>query len=151
MGATCSGLLCIAIYTMILYLMLVLCNLLYIQAIVTKYLPLISKKFGALDFLFSIVNAMSCPDCFNGHVHTGESRGIEVRLHGIDTYVVEPDNATETRRIIVVVSDAFGWKTNNLRLLADTYAKRTGCRIYLPDFMNGKSLSFVTNIKLSPS
>ncbi|KAH6699710.1 Alpha/Beta hydrolase protein [Leptodontidium sp. 2 PMI_412] len=82
---------------------------------------------------------MSCPDCFNGHVHSGEVKGIESQLHGIDTYVVEPDNTAEIKGLIVVVSDAFGWKTNNLRLLADTYAKRTGCRIYLPDFMNGKA------------
>ncbi|KAJ4171420.1 hypothetical protein NW754_013188 [Fusarium falciforme] len=80
---------------------------------------------------------MSCPDCFKGSVHDGEPRGKIIKLHDLDTYVVEPSEGKEVKGIIVVIPDAFGWKFVNCRLLADNYADKSNYKVYLPDVMIG--------------
>ncbi|KAH7112068.1 Alpha/Beta hydrolase protein [Dendryphion nanum] len=82
---------------------------------------------------------MSCPDCFRGHDHHGPTTGFETTLHGLQTYITDPPKSSDksSKHVIVIFSDAFGWATVNLRRLADSYARRTGCRVYLPDFMYG--------------
>lgn len=84
---------------------------------------------------------MSCPDCFRGHEHPGPTTGTETTLYGHNVYVTEPLERAdgEASGLIVIFSDAFGWSTNNLQRLADSYARRTGCRVYIPDFMYGRS------------
>ena len=94
---------------------------------------------------------MSCPDCFSGHDHVGVTTGKETDLHGLRTYVTEPPPESSRRPdggVIVIISDAFGWSTVNLRLLADSYARRLGCRVYLPDFMDGAFI-FIRIVVLS--
>ncbi|RSL80307.1 hypothetical protein CEP51_006696 [Fusarium floridanum] len=80
---------------------------------------------------------MSCPDCFKGSIHDGEPRGRTIRLHDLDTYVVEPSEGKEVKGIAVVIPDAFGWEFVNCRLLADNYADKSNYKVYLPDFMIG--------------
>lgn len=82
---------------------------------------------------------MQCADCFKGHDHPGPCEGeIEV-LHGLDVYVSRRRlTQPERKSIIVVLSDMFGWDTTNVRRLSDMYAERTGCVLYVPDFMHGK-------------
>ncbi|KAL4946649.1 hypothetical protein BDV06DRAFT_218117 [Aspergillus oleicola] len=81
---------------------------------------------------------MSCPDCFTGHIHSGTPKGHVTTLHGLETYVSEPDvPANEVKGIVVIIPDAFGWEFVNNRLLADHYADLGGFRVYLPDFMKG--------------
>jgi len=81
---------------------------------------------------------MSCAECYTGHTRPGVPGGIEVEIHGIKAYVAGSQPAENVpEALIVIISDAFGWKTNNIRLLADSYARRTACRVYVPDFMNG--------------
>jgi dienelactone hydrolase len=81
---------------------------------------------------------MSCPDCFSGHVHPGTPRGKEVKLHGLDVYVAEPKKTGDVKGTIVVITDAFGWKFVNNRILADNYADKSSYRVYVPDFMLGR-------------
>jgi dienelactone hydrolase len=81
---------------------------------------------------------MSCPDCFAGHIHHGHTAGTEIELHGLKAYVTEPPEGAQPKGLIVVVPDAFGWQMPNTRLVADVYAKRTGCRVYIPEFMQGE-------------
>ncbi len=83
---------------------------------------------------------MSCPDCFSGHVHDGHPAGKEIEIHGLKAYVTEPPEGTPVKGLIVIVPDAFGWAMPNVRLVADVYAKRCGCRVYVPEFMDGKAL-----------
>ncbi|EAL89907.2 hypothetical protein KXW98_001319 [Aspergillus fumigatus] len=86
---------------------------------------------------------MSCPECFSGHVHSGEPQGEVTKLHGLDVYVAspapEPTGNSAIRGIIIIIPDAFGWEFVNNRILADHYAQKGGYRVYLPDFMNGHS------------
>lgn len=79
---------------------------------------------------------MSCPACFRGYVNPGKPRGNVTKAHGLDAYVVEPQDRP-VKGIIVIIPDAFGWEFGNNRLLADHYAGKGDYRVYLPDFMNG--------------
>ncbi|KAF3761430.1 alpha/beta-hydrolase [Cryphonectria parasitica EP155] len=82
---------------------------------------------------------MSCPDCFSGHQHDGTPKGKLIELHGLDTYVAEPEDDVQPKGIIVIIPDAFGIEFVNNKLLADSYAKKGGYKVYLPDFMLGRS------------
>jgi hypothetical protein len=83
---------------------------------------------------------MSCRECYTGHERPGTPRGAEIEAHGLKVYVTDPlskDHLSNAQ--IVVISDAFGWSTTNIRLLADAYADSTGCKVFVPDFMKGRS------------
>lgn len=79
---------------------------------------------------------MSCPNCFSGGVWEGHPTGKMVELHGLKTYVAEPEASVTPKGIIVFISDAFGPDFVNNRVLSDHYATR-GFLVYCPDFMNG--------------
>ena len=82
---------------------------------------------------------MSSAECCNGTLHEGTPVGRVETVHGLPTYISEPPNGAETKAIIVIVPDAFGWELNNSRFLADAYAKRIGdVTVYLPEFMDGR-------------
>ncbi|VUC30190.1 unnamed protein product [Clonostachys rosea] len=83
---------------------------------------------------------MSCPDCFRGNTSTGLPIGKEVKIHGIPTYVTGPHADLKPRAIIVFISDVFGWKSTNNRILADRYATKGQFLVYIPDFMNGHAV-----------
>ncbi|KAK6512511.1 hypothetical protein TWF481_001395 [Arthrobotrys musiformis] len=81
-----------------------------------------------------------CKDCLKGSVHEGETKGHVTTIHGFETYVAHPASPTSTPAILVIIPDAMGWSTPNMRLTADRYAARTGCTVYLPDFMDGHAM-----------
>lgn len=81
---------------------------------------------------------MAEPDCCSGTLHQGTPTGRVETLHDFPTYISEPPNNAIPKAIILFVPDAFGWELPNSRLLADTYAKRLGVRVYLPEFMDGE-------------
>ncbi|RDW81333.1 dienelactone hydrolase family protein [Aspergillus mulundensis] len=85
---------------------------------------------------------MSCPDCVRGHVHPGTPKGRIETVHGLQTYVSEPEDTPESeiKGIVVFIPDAFGWEFVNNRLLADRYAETGKFRVYLPEFMNGTAV-----------
>jgi Dienelactone hydrolase family len=85
------------------------------------------------------MNAVQCRDCVGGAIHTGRPTGSEDLFHGLKTYVTRPDEGTPEKGIIIFITDIFGWKFPNSRLLADKYAKRGGYTVYVPDFMRGQS------------
>ncbi len=80
---------------------------------------------------------MSCPDCFQGHVHEGQLRGKITKVCGLDAYVSEPPDGRPAKAVVVMIPDAFGWDFANSRLLADRYADKGDYKVYLPDFMDG--------------
>lgn len=83
---------------------------------------------------------MACRECVSGALHEGTPVGREETVHGLPTYISEPPSGQVTG-IIVIIPDALGWTFNNNRILADTYAARTSCRVYLPEFMDGYAMS----------
>ncbi|KEZ45382.1 hypothetical protein SAPIO_CDS2214 [Scedosporium apiospermum] len=113
----------------------------YVELGYVELPPGAAKNAGFAFELFQLAFSrieMACVDCYRGHDHPGPASGREIKLHGYDVYVTEPQAEGRTaKELIVVLSDIFGWNTTNLRRLADSYAERTGCKVYIPDFMHG--------------
>ncbi|CAG9983916.1 unnamed protein product [Clonostachys byssicola] len=82
---------------------------------------------------------MSCPDCFRGGIAESKPTGSEEVIHGRSTYVAKPEPGVTPKGLIVFITDAFGWKFVNNRVLSDCYAK-AGFLVYCPDFMDGFEL-----------
>jgi dienelactone hydrolase len=83
--------------------------------------------------------AIQCRDCVSGNIHTGKPTGVQIVFHNLPTYVTGPGEGTPEKGIIIFITDIFGWKFPNSRLLADKYAKKGGYTVYIPDFMKGQS------------
>ena len=81
---------------------------------------------------------MACPDCFKGTLRGDVvPAGTEETVHGLATYVARPLDGATPLGIVVILADAFGWKLRNIRALADAYARRVPCVVYIPDVMDG--------------
>ena len=82
-----------------------------------------------------------CADCFKGTLRGDViPTGHEDVIHGLPTYVAEPERHKTPLGTVVLISDAFGWSIPNARALADEYARRVPCIVYVPDFMDGKAI-----------
>ena len=108
------------------------------------------------------VGMSSC--CLSGAIHDGTPAGRVDTLGGLQTYIAEPKTGSKEKSIIFISDSAqtpvpslknlligsvvFGWEFNNVRLLADEYAKE-GFYVYLPDFHQGDSLpiDFLQNVE----
>ncbi|KAN0060988.1 hypothetical protein ACQY0O_006722 [Thecaphora frezii] len=75
--------------------------------------------------------------CKQGSFHKGTAVGTETKLADRDVYVTGDENSSVA---ILIVPDIFGWKLNNVRCLADKYAKGVGARVYVPDFFDGEAV-----------
>ncbi|KAJ1473896.1 hypothetical protein T484DRAFT_1834443 [Baffinella frigidus] len=65
---------------------------------------------------------MSCPDCFKGSLDSGTPTGEETKIAGLDAYVAKPKAGSEAggeKKAVVLITDIFGWKLLNVRLVAD--------------------------------
>lgn len=83
-----------------------------------------------------------CTNCFTGTLRGDVvPRGREEIIYGLPTYVTFPDPGVQPLGTVVIIPDAFGWKLLNTRALADVYAQRVPCIVYVPDVMNGLSSS----------
>lgn len=91
--------------------------------------------------MFPLLVEMACVDCFSGDLHQGTPEGREEVIHGLPTYIAEPPDGQPPKGIIVIVPDAVGWRFQNNRILADSYAKNTNSLVYLPEFMDGHAVS----------
>jgi dienelactone hydrolase len=67
--------------------------------------------------------------CVSGFNWDGTPVGREEQVNGNATYV----SGSNTEVAILMIHDLFGWKFNNLRLLADHYASEVNATVYLPD------------------
>jgi len=83
------------------------------------------------------VGMSSC--CLSGKIKEGQPKGREEDIGGLSTYVAEPEGGS-TSKTVIFLSDVFGWKFPNVRLLADEYAK-AGFYCYIPDLHQGDSLA----------
>lgn len=59
----------------------------------------------------------------------GTPQGHEATLAGQNTYVA----GSNPNAAILVIHDMYGWKFENIRLLADQYAEEVGATVYVPD------------------
>ncbi|OKL61726.1 hypothetical protein UA08_03063 [Talaromyces atroroseus] len=74
--------------------------------------------------------------CIKGFSWQGTPTGRIDKLAGNDVYI-SGDNAEVA---ILFISDLFGWKFPNVRLLADHFAREVGATVYVPDFFGGEVL-----------
>jgi dienelactone hydrolase len=81
---------------------------------------------------------MSMPSecCLKGFAWEGTSTGKETKINTNATYVA----GSNAKVALVVIHDLYGWKWNNLRLLADHFAVEANATVYLPDFFGGEEL-----------
>lgn len=98
---------------------------------------------------------MSCTNCFTGGIRTASPTGREEIISGKTCYIADPPPAASTRSnqagdpsTIINITDAFGLKLVNNKLLADIYAQHTGCRVIVPDIVPGgpASLSLIDSL-----
>lgn len=68
--------------------------------------------------------------CTSCNIHEGTPFGKYETVHGLDTYVVGDSSS----RLIVILTDIFGYKLNNTLLLADQFSK-AGYKVLIPDIL----------------
>jgi dienelactone hydrolase len=86
--------------------------------------------------------------CLSGFLNnSAKPVGKDETIHGLPCYISENPDKSKTKTLIII-PDIFGYKTPNVRLLADEYAK-AGLYVYVPDFYNGDALpySFLQSIE----
>lgn len=76
--------------------------------------------------------------CLSGSIHAGTPTGREDTIGGLPVYIAEPADKSPAKSVIFV-TDVFGWKFQNVRLMADDFAK-AGFYCYIPDVQEGDSL-----------
>lgn len=70
--------------------------------------------------------------CFEGFYHEGQAKGTHKDVCGVDTYVTGAENSSD--RVIVILTDIYGNRLNNVLLTADQMA--TDChQVYIPDIL----------------
>ncbi|KAJ4365085.1 hypothetical protein N0V83_008702 [Neocucurbitaria cava] len=77
---------------------------------------------------------MSCDNCKTGFKWNGASTGKESTLNKANVYVTGDSKDAA----ILIVTDIFGWKLPNIRILADHYAKEANATVYVPDIFDGE-------------
>ncbi|KAJ3066047.1 hypothetical protein HK102_007748, partial [Quaeritorhiza haematococci] len=65
-------------------------------------------------------------------------------IGSFDTYITHPPNSTPGQETftsaVILITDVFGYKLPNARLIADTIAKEAGVLVVVPDLHEGDSL-----------
>jgi carboxymethylenebutenolidase len=80
---------------------------------------------------------LPCKDCVSGYILPGDPRGTfsEGAYH---TKAEQGNDANSKKRALVLLTDIFGFELNNPKILADSFANRLGCDVFVPDLFNGK-------------
>ncbi|KAJ7250906.1 Alpha/Beta hydrolase protein [Mycena haematopus] len=76
---------------------------------------------------------MSCPDCFKGSVLEGEPTGV---ISDDGAYFASGGNP-ESKRAVIFLTDIFGLKLKNSKILADQFAQHLKCDVWIPDLFAG--------------
>ncbi|KAF8484246.1 dienelactone hydrolase endo-1,3,1,4-beta-D-glucanase [Gautieria morchelliformis] len=71
-----------------------------------------------------------CEHCLQGYALEGTPSG---KLEGTDYYKAAPGGSTTA---VVLLTDIFGLKLINPKLMADQYSERLGCDVWVPDYFN---------------
>lgn len=70
--------------------------------------------------------------CFQGFYHEGTAKGTYKNIFGVESYVTGTDKPTD--RVIVILTDIYGIKLNNVLINADNMAAK-GYQVYIPDIL----------------
>lgn len=73
--------------------------------------------------------------CFKAFYHEGKAEGIYKVIGGLDSYIT--GERFGNQRIIVIMTDIFGYKLNNVLLIADQLANSAKIQVVIPDILDG--------------
>ena len=76
--------------------------------------------------------------CFEGVCHDGTPKGRREEIFGLDTYAAGSTSPKE--KVIVILTDVYGNKFNNVLLTADKFAS-AGYMVFVPDILFGDAIS----------
>ncbi|GJE91791.1 dienelactone hydrolase family protein [Phanerochaete sordida] len=76
---------------------------------------------------------MSCEQCTQGYVLTGEPTGAMVD----GAYFRAGPEGADPSKAIVILTDVFGLPLKNCKLIADELSKRVKCDVWVPDLFAG--------------
>ena len=73
-----------------------------------------------------------CEQCLQGNKLSGTPSGT---FDG--TAYFHPSSPPDSKRAVILLTDIFGLKLVNPKLIADQYSERLKCDVWVPDFFNG--------------
>ncbi|KZV63842.1 alpha/beta-hydrolase [Peniophora sp. CONT] len=82
---------------------------------------------------------MSCEHCVTGVRHEGTPEGSFTDIAGIKSYVATPAGDYDKSKVIIYITDVFGFELVNHLLLADDFA-RAGFKVFIPDICENDPL-----------
>ncbi|TFK52010.1 alpha/beta-hydrolase [Heliocybe sulcata] len=77
-----------------------------------------------------------CKDCISGVRHEGTPEGKIETIGGVECYVATPSVDYPKSKVLLLLTDVFGYYLNNNKLLADDFAKN-GFKVIVPDYLHG--------------
>lgn len=78
--------------------------------------------------------ATICKDCVSGYILPGEPKGT-IQSNG--AYFVTGSENSPSKAAVVIITDVFGLSIQNPKIIADMFAEKLGCDVYVPDIFNG--------------
>ena len=115
-----------------------------LRTVVTKRLALRAHwhlRVLSPPFLVSVrlQRTMSCPNCVRGVVLPGEPKGVMRSASDltVDAYLASPKPSAEqwapSTHAIVLLTDIFGLKLVNSKIMADRFSQELGCDVWVPN------------------
>lgn len=77
---------------------------------------------------------MSCPDCITGGKLAGTPKGT---ISKDGSYLAAATDGSESKRAVVLLTDAFGLGLDNPKLMADYFSEQLKCDVWVPDIFKG--------------
>lgn len=74
--------------------------------------------------------------CIKTNYHEGTAVGAFNTVYGLDTYAT----GSETDKVVVIFTDVYGHRYNNVLLIADEIASK-GYRVFVPDILKGELIT----------
>ena len=79
-----------------------------------------------------------CPNCTQGYVLPGEPKGtIALDTRAYFSPAPTTSDPTRKKRAVIILTDVFGLTMPNPKLMADEFAQKLECDVYIPDVFNG--------------
>ncbi|SCU77225.1 LAMI_0A00166g1_1 [Lachancea mirantina] len=82
--------------------------------------------------------------CFTGVAHAGVAKGKHSKIFGLDTYIT---GVHSNDKIIIIMTDSFGNKFNNVLLIADAFGE-AGYKVLIPDILDNDLIDMSNDRKM---
>lgn len=89
----------------------------------------VENWWASFNISFAMTPLKDC--CFKAFHHEGDFKGEYQEIAGLDSYVI----GESSDHMIVIITDVFGYKLNNIRLIADNLNELTSFQVIIPDIL----------------